>query len=185
MVSLLRVGFGCLALLVLIVPMASGFGGRFAGGKSVKSVSYYVPYTYYVELIPYYFCPPMAPRIVPVPDVKPTTAPPIQTNEPPLKQPQPVKATDTLQAPIIITTQSLGAFTPGATPIPKDRCRVGFWNLSGHDVTLTIDNRTMMLAKDRALTIDLDRQFAWQADQQPQHVERIVDGQSTHEIVIR
>ncbi len=197
MVGILRAGIGCLAVFVLIVPTAVGFGGRSSGGQVKPSASYYVPYSYpfayyYVQPIPYY-CPPSAPQIVPVPDApdRPIPAPPRQTSEPPLNQPPPpvpappMKATGPLQSPIIITTRSVGAFTSGSTPIPKDRCRVGFWNLSGRDVTLTIDNRAMTLAKDRALTIDLDRQFAWQADQQPQHVERIPEGQTTHEIVIR
>ena len=123
----------------------------------------------------------------------PIPAPPSPT-PPPRKQPvkdvrPPAPAGPAAEGgtrPAIVTTRALAnGYIPGATPLAKDRCRVGFWNVTGRDVTLTVGGKAWPLAKDRSLTLDLERQFTWQIDQEPQHVERIPDVQSTHEVVLR
>src|SRR5438105_14738605 len=73
-----------------------------------------------------------------------------------------------------------GSNVPGGNALQKELCRVGFWNLSGREVTLTIAGKSWNVPKDQEITLDLDRHFAWQVDQRPQHVERIPEGQSTH-----
>jgi hypothetical protein len=79
-----------------------------------------------------------------------------------------------------------GTYASNATPsTSKDRCRVGFWNLTGRDVTLTIDGKSWTLAKDRATTLELDRRFTWQADRQAERAVSVPKGQSTYEVVIR
>ncbi len=172
-------GLGRIILVVVVasivsVSTAHGFNGRWR--QPAPSVSYYYA-------VPFYYCPPL-PVVIPVPDAKPplarpTPAPPSATKEPPLQK----MTADDPRMPVIVTSHASGGAPVG--PIAKDRCRVGFWNLSGRDVTLTIDGKAMKLAKDRAVTLDLDRQFAWQVEGLPQHVERVADGQVTHEVVIR
>jgi hypothetical protein len=182
-------GSGRIVLSVVITAFvtastASAFGGRlFGGGQLAPGVSNYyaVPY--------YYYCPP-GPIVIPVPDAKPpmkyapaTPAPPSGTKEPPLGQMIEKRSSSDPRMPVIITSHASGG--QARPPVAKDRCRVGFWNLSGRDLTITIDGKTMKLARDRAVTLDLDRQFTWQVEGRPQHVERLPDGQATHEVVIQ
>src|SRR5437773_416563 len=63
---------------------------------------------------------------------------------------------------------------------PGERCKVGLWNLTGRDVTIRIDGQTRVLAKDRAVTLDLDRAFVWQLDQGETVSERVPEAQPFH-----
>jgi hypothetical protein len=63
--------------------------------------------------------------------------------------------------------------------------RVGFWNITGRDVTLSIDGRTRNLAKDRAITVDVERSFTWQVNDGALHTERVPTEQNTFEVIIR
>ena len=56
--------------------------------------------------------------------------------------------------------------------------------MTNRDVKLTIDGKSWIVPKDRSLTLDLDRAFAWQFDGGSQQVERIPDGQTTHEVLL-
>lgn len=164
-----------LGLTLILASTASAFGGRGWWRAPVATAHYYV--------IPY--CPPAvhAIPVTPVPAAPPrsiyavpTPAPPSQTIEPPPITPKmpPVKE---LNAPII-GTQTSASLAP-------DRCRVGFWNLSGRDVTLTIDGKSWTLQRNRAVTVDLGREFSWQVDQQSRRVERVPAALNAHEVVIR
>jgi len=163
-----------LAITLLAASTASSFHGRFGMMRPPTVSNYYA--------VPIY-CPP-GPTVIPVPDAprmpyaKPTAAPPSSTGEPPLAAP---KASNDPRKPVIATSHAQGTSKAPA----KDRCRVGFWNLSGHEVTVTIDGRTITLAKDRAATFDLEREFTWQVSGRPQNVERLPEGQATHEVLIR
>ncbi len=95
----------------------------------------------------------------------------------PLVAPTPEK-----RAPAVTESRFPGNATE---PTTKARCRVGFWNLSGRDVTLTVDGQPRPLGKERALTLELPLRFVWQVDQTPARTEQVPTGQSTHEIVIR
>jgi hypothetical protein len=103
-----------------------------------------------------------------------------------LEMPPAVKAmkaplTDGKAAPVVLEARS----TVPSGGLAKDRCRVGFWNLSGKDVTLVVGGKTHSLARDRAITLELPRTFVWQVDQQPSNTERVADDQATFEVVIR
>ncbi len=131
----------------------------------------------------------------------PSAAPPsqMQTGEPPLSRPTEtppppllpkMKSADVREnppGPVVVATRSLAgnASAPGVLPAPKDRCRVGFWNLTGRDVTLVVDGKSHTLARDRALTLDLNRMFVWQADARGAQNEQVAEDQSTHEVVVR
>jgi hypothetical protein len=73
----------------------------------------------------------------------------------------------------------------GTADSPDTRFRVGFWNLSGKDVTLVIDGRPHSLARDRALTLELPRVFSWQVDQEAAQQGRVPEGKTAMELVIR
>jgi hypothetical protein len=85
------------------------------------------------------------------------------------------------QPPAIIASP---AGEPGKA-ISLDRCRVAFWNLSGRDVQLTVEGKSWTLARNREMTLDLGRSFAWQVGDGVQHVERVPDGEAAFELVIR
>lgn len=179
-----RLVLGVFSVFLFLAGSADAFGGRFLGWRS--PTYYRTPAYLSYRLDPY--CPPL---VLPVPDARqmqklavPTAAPPspIQGTEPPLQK----KTSNDPRMPVITTAHSLpSGFVPGTSPLPKERCRVGFWNLSGREVTLTIDGKTWTLPKDRSVTVDLDRQFSWQVVGQPLHVERVADGQASHEVLIR
>jgi hypothetical protein len=52
-------------------------------------------------------------------------------------------------------------------------------------VTLVVDGQTRVLPRDRAVTLDLAREFVWRIDQQPSRTERVGDDKSSYELVIR
>lgn len=81
------------------------------------------------------------------------------------------------KAPVIIARLGAGA--------SSDVLKVGFWNFSGRDVTLTVDGKARTLPKDRALTLQLPRAFSWQIDGLPAHTERVPEGAASHEVVVR
>jgi hypothetical protein len=150
----------------------------------------------------WYYCvpAPMPHAIVPspvpqkTPKVKslaePTPAPPSASPAPGSPTPVPRSPTTaeppTFQkrAPTVFEARS-GARTAQAAEVSEDRCKVGFWNITGQDVTLTIDGKSRMLAKDRAVTIDLGRDFTWQiTGREPRH-ERVPQETNVLEVILR
>jgi len=184
MVGSLRLSLA-VALVFFAGIRAEAFHGRLAFWNSSTSKSSYsnAAPVYWAYPSYSYYCIP-TPMILPVPDAprmpyaRPTPAPPSQSNEPPLNK----GTSNEFKAPVIVTTNSQA--NPGV-PLMKDRCRVGFWNLTGRDVTLTVDGKTWTLQRDRATTLELDRQFTWQSEQQSQRNVIVPEGQSTFEVVIR
>ena len=184
MAGISRMLFCVLLTMSFGASSATAFGGRLFGWGGSTTTHYYYASPAYGSM-PYMYCPPYAspsPMVIPVPDARPTPAPPSQTGEPPLQK----KASYDPRMPVIVTSHASGGnYSTGSTPLAKDRCRIGFWNLTGRDITLTVDGKSWKLAKDRALTLDLPHQFTWQADGRLQHVERIAEGQTSQEIAIR
>jgi hypothetical protein len=176
MAGLRRISFCVITVCLLTDSSAEAFGGGLGWRSAPRTACYY----YCAPVTPYAYCPPITmplPRVTPVPDARPTAAPPSQTAEPPLQK----QTSNDPRMPVIGSSPTIGSKAPPA----KDRCRVGFWNLSGRDVTLVIDGTARTLAKDRSVTLDLERQFTWQVAGQPQHVERVREAQTTLELVIR
>lgn len=150
----------------------------------------------------WYYCvpAPMPYAIVPspvpqkMPKVKslaePTPAPPSASPAPGSPTPVPRSPTTaeppTIQkrAPIVFEARS-GARTAQAAEGSEDRCKVGFWNITGQDVTLTIDGKSRMLAKDRAVTIDLGRDFTWQITGREPRRERVPQETNVLEVILR
>jgi hypothetical protein len=116
-----------------------------------------------------------------VPLAIPTAAPP--SSEPPLlKKVEMPPADKDKPGPVVIELRSERLSSEG---LPRDRCRVGFWNLSGKDVTIVVDGMTRLVTRDRAVTLQLPRDFVWRIDRQPAQSVRVADDKTVHEIVIR
>jgi hypothetical protein len=79
-----------------------------------------------------------------------------------------------------------GGESPKSTTVPvRERVQVGFWNVSGRDLTLTVDGQRRVLPRNRSITLSLGRQFVWQVDERTAQNEDIPAGNSTLEIVLR
>jgi hypothetical protein len=101
----------------------------------------------------------------------PKPAPASKTSEPPVN-PSP--------KPIIRDSQFLGGTYTGG-----ENCKVGFWNLSGRDLTIKVNGTARVVPRDRAVVLDLRREFVWHAQgREPQRV-LVPPDKGTHEIVLR
>jgi hypothetical protein len=179
-------------LLLAAAETAQGFGGR---GMRVTTASYPVyvapaPVWLYVPAAPVYLpaqvaCPPAAFAVSAAvsPLATPTPAPPSQTSEPP-------GGAAPKQAPKVSEWHSPAgdSGTPAGTSksfSPRSLHRVGFWNVSDRDMTINVEGQAYALARGRAMTMSLGRQFTWQIDQRKPTQERIPEDKANLEIVIR
>jgi hypothetical protein len=82
---------------------------------------------------------------------------------------------------------SSGETTTGYTAEKRntDQVRVGFWNIANRDVVLKINGRSLTLARNKSVTLTLDRRFVWQLAGSDPQTERVPPTKSTMEIVIR
>jgi len=163
------------------------------------SYSYFAPPVYYSNPVwtpiystPIYstpvfdpFCPtPSSIRITPL--AKPTPAPPSEApthKEPPFGK-EPFFGGPNRMAPKITESRSMGGAYAGVGVV-LPRCKVGFWNLTGKDITVKVEGKNQVLPKDRAVTLELERTFTWQAPGQEPTMERVADDQNAHEVLIR
>jgi len=152
---------------------AHGFGGRLVSLQHAACycqpvVVLYVPA---YPLTPVYCQPEAAAAAPKMMYAIPRPAPASQTAEPPASPNSTRAGRD---------TQSLGSeYSKG------DRCKVGFWNLSGRDLTIKVDGASRIVPRDRAVMLDLGLEFVWQVKGREPHVVRVRPGQTTHEVVIR
>jgi hypothetical protein len=147
----------------------------FAPVPAVSVVAY--PVVPAVECVP---VPAFALPVAPSPYATPTPAPPSVTVEPPT-------APGAKQAPKI-TESHLQSTLYNARPTNiagQAGHRVGFWNLTGRDVIVTVDGQAHQLPPGRSVTLHLARQFAWHLDGRPVQNEQIPPDGSTLEIVLR
>ncbi len=184
-----RVIVGC--LVVLGAALAAGPAQAVWFGHSGRTSGYYYPtttYYYYPQAVPYY-CPPVVAQpggdLMPVPIygkqyAQPQAAPPSQSKEPPLDKKMPA-------APQVIESRSFSAADEkGAGPASgKGACKVGFWNATGRDVKLVVNGTAHTLARNRSLTLTLDREFAWHLEGQPAQQELVPDNRTAYEVVVR
>lgn len=112
-----------------------------------------------------------------VPAARPNPAPASTTAEPPIANPL-------RKAPTITESRSLGGSYAGVGPV-LPRCKVGFWNLTGKDMTIRVDGKDHTLPKDRSFTLELDRQFTWQSAGKEPTAERVPEDQNAYEVIIR
>ena len=161
-----------LAALMLLcgTTSAHGWGWRWFGYRT----HFWAPVrvVYYPAVVAPTCYPVAAPAPV-MPYAMPKAAPPSQqeTSEPPLGS----------SKPKITESRSHGGKYATAT---NDRCRVGFWNITGRDVIILVDGQSRSLARNQNMTLELARVFSWQIDGR-QQAERVPDGQTTYDIVLR
>jgi hypothetical protein len=207
MSSFTRAALAAALLLVAFTGPAHGFGYWVRGTAAYypsyypawSAVSYYPAYSYSSYYTPIYaqpvavsyyapvwpgypaeeavVCPPVVSVAAPAWAI-PTAAPPSQTPEPPVRRSGGPTVTESLNGAVGPKSVEVGAGSAGT-------CRVGFWNLTGRDITLTVDGQARLLPRDRGLTLTLGRQFVWQVDQRTPQSEDIPDGHCTLEIVLR
>lgn len=174
----------CCVILLLtswLTSSAAAFGGRFAARPAYGAAYSAAPVWcgYYVIAPPpcWGYAPmPPAPGPTVTPLAKPLPAPASTTPEPPL---------DPKRAPKISESRSYGGAGQVQADLPPGRCKVGFWNITGDDVTLTIDGQTRTLAKDRAVTMNLPRNFVWQFNGREAQAESVPEGQNVFEVILR
>lgn len=165
----------CVVVLFLTGTPAQAFGWRWS------RVSYAAPVICYD--VPVYVMPIQCVPIAGMPQrmfAVPTPAPATQTKEPPLGAPPKISDSYSYEryyGPV--------ATEAASTAPAKDKCRVGFWNVSGRAVTLTISGRVYSLPRNKSLTLELNREFLWNIDGRATQIERVADAEATHEIVIR
>jgi hypothetical protein len=182
-----------LGALLIGAGAASAFGGGWWGARAPSyQRPMYAPAAYVMPTAasPILCVPSMPPAPAPLPVAPmpralseapqplatPLPLPLRQTTEPPGNPPR---------APTIIESRALSGSKQLPAGIPAGRVRVGFWNITGRDVTLTIAGQARRLAKDRALTVDLERTFAWQLDGEAAHTERVPEDERTFEVILR
>jgi hypothetical protein len=188
------VGFALLVLSAAPAPAhAWGWSWRHPG---TRSYYYATPVVY----APAYGVVPFDPCLnVPQP-IMPQAGqePPLLGGMPTLARPQPAPASSGPVAPqtspmnkVPAVNESRSFFdayavAPRPTDKPaKDRAEVGFWNLSGHDLTLKVAGQTHRLEHGKNLKLQLNRQFVWRVEDREAQSERVPDEVPGLDIVIR
>jgi len=168
-------------VVALLASSAGAFGGRGANRPASSAAAVPAPPRYYV--MPAAPCggyapmpPPPMPRPKVMPLANPLPAPASSSNEPPLNP---------KRAPTISESRSYGGVSQAKADVPASRCRVGFWNITGGDVTLTVDGQTRTLPKDRAVTVNLPRAFVWHISGREAQSETVPEGQNVFEVILR
>jgi hypothetical protein len=154
---------------------------------------YAQPLIYYPAVPAWYAAParsaPAQPAMPPMPAPAPAKAdrpapPPAEPSLPGKKlTSEPAAPAPDQRAPEVTEARFQGTAIPEAAA--QARCRVGFWNLTGRDVVLTVGGQRQPLARDRALTVELPLSFQWRVDEAAARTERISPGRIAHEIIIR
>jgi hypothetical protein len=112
---------------------------------------------------------------------QPYPAPASTTKEPPVDKKK-------LPPPKVTESRSFSPSDPmnvTAADGTSKGVRVGFWNITGRDVTLTVNGKAMVVPANRNLTLTVSREFSWYLDGQTAREERVPDDKSAHEIVLR
>jgi hypothetical protein len=179
-----------------------------SGGGRVYTASYYYPASYPVYYATYSYRVPVAVSyaapawpvsyaapapvvcvpVVSVPAAVPVPARPLYAVPTPAPPSQPVYPSAVKPAPPQVSELRSGTDgqPPGAVSVPvTDRVRVGFWNVSGRDVLLTVDGQRRVLPRNRSITLLLGRHFVWQVDERTAQTEDVPEGNSTLELVLR
>jgi hypothetical protein len=181
--------FGALAVLMFVAGSGSARADWwvYSGcSPSYYGTSFYYPIApvYYVSQPAAYLWP--APQVRPAPGAgyaQPQPAPPSQDTEP---APEKKKTTP----PKVSETQSSSKSDFRIERLSEDgdgkaSYRVGFWNVTGRDLKLTVSGKTYHVPRDRSLTLMVGRTFSWGIDSNHPQEDRVPDDRTSHEIVIR
>jgi hypothetical protein len=163
---------------VLLISSIALAHGRPVGTTAAYSYPAYYSYPPTVFYLSPYVPPCPWPVVVPG-FAQPTPAPPsqrpaFQSIEPPLA--------GSKSAPTVTESRSRAKKTAS---VSEACCQVGFWNVSGQDVTLIVDGQSRLLPNNRALTLLLGRQFTWRVAGRTSRSAQVPAGRTTLEIVVR
>jgi hypothetical protein len=180
--------------LVLFFPLAAPAAGLRHRPATVATYFYPVPVSYYAAYPTYFWVasqpipvcfqaapPVLAPRLFAVPSAAPPSTEPLiprVSDGPSTREPPRVSDSHSISA------RQTTSYFP-AEPRRADRCRVGFWNVSGRDHVLKVDGGLWTLPRGKSVTLDLGREFVWALEGSAGQRERIAADKSTLEIVIR
>ena len=99
------------------------------------------------------------------------------SKEPPLGKTQ-------SKGPVIDSVRTVSGLPPYAEP-RQVQCKVSFWNLSGYDVQLIVNDKTYSVGKDRAQVLTIDRQFTWRTHLHDPKTEIAPDDSNHFEVLIK
>ncbi len=135
--------------------------------------------TYPIAPRPYYLCAPEPQIRNACPTPAPSSPGPgvLSTHEPPL-------AVKPSKGPTIYQNRTFSG-VPQSTEPRTANCKVSFWNLSGLDVKLTVGEREHAIPKDRAVILDLGRNFTWRTNFHNPKAEEVSDDLNHFEVMIR
>jgi hypothetical protein len=66
-----------------------------------------------------------------------------------------------------------------------DRCAAGFWNLTGRDVTVSVEGQAHPVPRGKSLKLQVGRQFVWRVEGHEPQSEIVPKENSGVEIVLR
>jgi hypothetical protein len=181
---------------LVISALACALPGARASTTDFPPYGYDAAYCQYVEPVLWIGIPPTACydpcRMVPAPPpcvMEGTTSPRPNYATPTPAPPSPTgPAAPTKPVPKVSETRSFYDATAPAGEQSRtsgESLPVGFWNLSDHDVTLIVNDQRYFLPPRQSVKVNIGRQFAWRVDGRELERERIPDGVSALEIVIR
>jgi hypothetical protein len=174
----MRSRFVCtLALAVFLFLAAAGPASAFGWRRAVSSSYYYSAPVVYVAAYPVLPCPPVP--VVSFPVAPAVAAPPAQLYAAP--QPAPPSPSSSAEPPLAPRSSSdrglqgaVESRRPGPPPHDTyyvarratvretpERCAVTFWNMTGRNVTLTVNGQAYTLPAGDSLKLPLGRQFVW------------------------
>ena len=116
---------------------------------------------------------------------QPVSAPPSGDNEPPRAK---LQVSTQNKKPQVRDSKEYDAYPVAhgdKTKATDGRCKVNFWNVSGKSLVLQVGGRRLSLASGRSVTLELDRQFAWQIEGRVEHSQSIPQAESELDILIR
>jgi hypothetical protein len=124
--------------------------------------------------------PPVAPVEPAQPSVQPYIPPPM-----PMQPAEPVRVVSAKVSAFAPTLRH--DLYPTATverPLPTGRFALTVWNLSAGDLTVRIDGRDLPLPRGRSASLEVGRDFTWEADGTP-HSEKVPEGRPGVTLTLR
>jgi hypothetical protein len=159
----------------------SAFAHGFGWARS-NMASYYCPVVVcvdpclmYVPMVPQMILGPQ-PRHVPLaaPSAAPPSAGPIQSGK---GKPEVTESRSYYEA---FKVRPMSSDKPTG-----ESCAVGFWNLTGRDVTVSVDGKQQIIPQGKSLKLQVGRQFVWQIGGHEALTEKVPTENSGLEIVLR
>ncbi len=179
---------GVALALMLSLPLDASAHFLWASRSAQTVACYYVvPVVCVVPARPLGIAPPV-PATMPLLLATPTPAGPSSTAEPPLAPGGKSSAPPAPGQPGIREARYYDTYAvaPSTSSKPSgDHCSVGFWNLTNRDISVKVAGRNHVVPSRKNLTLDLERQFAWQVEGRNAETAQVPDSESGLEIVIR